>query len=113
MFNITSGSKEGAISIGLITNMFLALSHFILFSVFRLSPAHCMGLVAFGKGTNRHTKEHPSRGHPSMQGGGTTPQGAHLPTTQGGGWLYIIYFYNLKSGGYPRKVVVLCKIFVN
>ncbi len=49
MFNITSGSKEGAISIGLITNMFLALSHFILFSVFRLSPAHCMGLVAFGK----------------------------------------------------------------
>ncbi len=31
-----------------------------------------------------------------MQGGGSTPEGAHLPSMQGGGWRYIIFLQSKK-----------------
>ncbi len=43
-----------------------------------------------------------------MQDGGAIPKGAHLPSTQGGGWRYIIFLQSKKwqlstQGGSPVK----------
>ncbi len=44
-----------------------------------------------------------------MQGGGAIPEGGYLPSTQGGGWRYIIFLQSKKwwlslQGGSPVKL---------
>ncbi len=46
--------------------------------------------------------------HIFMQGGGAIPEGAHLPSMQGGAWQYIIFVQSKKwwlstQGGSPVK----------